>query len=80
MGCLKLAGAFVVAALCLGVNAPSADAAVYARRTTAGFRANPGMGHGGAYRRTSVTGVRATPFRPAAGPRVFHRSRTAFVR
>lgn len=76
----RLAKAFVVVALCVGLNPPTADAAFYARRTTAGFRANPGVVHGGAFRRTSVTGVRATPFRPAAGPQVYHRSRTAFVR
>jgi hypothetical protein len=76
----KLAAAFVVAALFLGLNAPSADAAVFAHRSAAGFRAKPGPGFGGGFRRSSTTAVRATPFRPAAGPQIFHRSRTAFVR
>lgn len=80
MSVSKLAGGFVMAALLLGLASPSADAATYARRTTTGFRANPAVGQGGGFRRTSVTGVRATPMRPAAGPQVFHRSRTTFGR
>lgn len=76
----KLAGLFVAAALAMGLNAGSAEAGFVSHHGSAGFRANPGLGRGGAFRHSSTTAVRGTPGRPGVGPIVTHRSRTAGFR
>ena len=67
-------------ALAIGMSAVSADAAVIRAHRGAARVVNPGPGRGVAVRHHGATAVRATPYRPAAGPRIAHASRTVVRR
>lgn len=73
--------ALLAAGLAIGlvVDAGTCEAAAVSHHRSAGRVVNPGPGRGGAFVHGGTTAVRATSYRPAAGPRVVHASHTAGV-